>query len=364
MATGNISNSDFDVIVVGGGPAGAATGITCALGGLNTCIIERAPFPRDRPGEALHPGVEVLFRQLGVTDAIEAAGFLRYSGVTMKSGSSSSFRPFGSDACGPWKGFQAWRPRLDGILLERARSVGSEIRQPCTVRALTGGLGTPWTLQTANGPVTGLFLVDAGGGSHWLARRLRLPITRLTPNLIAHYAYCSDERDGDPDVAFQECGLGWSWVARVRPKLRNWTALSLDIGRPPIPPAEFSPEPLRHADVTWRFVPGCAGSRYFLVGDAAAVIDPAASHGVLKALMSGILAGRLIDRLVNGVMTADSAADCYRQWLLRWFLGDAVELASRYSRFENAPSWLDEVKRACEAHASGLRPANETSPSA
>jgi hypothetical protein len=63
-----------------------------------------------------------------------------------------------------------------------------------------------------------------------------------------------------------------------------------------------APEVLRHltrrgrprgADVTWRLSDAAAGLGWFIVGDAAAVLDPSCSHGVLKAIMSGMMAGHL-----------------------------------------------------------------------
>ena len=48
----------FDVVVVGGGPAGSSAAISCAEAGLRVALLERERFPRDLPGETLPPGVE------------------------------------------------------------------------------------------------------------------------------------------------------------------------------------------------------------------------------------------------------------------------------------------------------------------
>jgi len=71
-----------DLIVVGGGPGGIAAAITVkqADSGLQVLLIERSPFPRHRPGETLHPGIEPLLVQLGVWDQVLAANFLRHAG--------------------------------------------------------------------------------------------------------------------------------------------------------------------------------------------------------------------------------------------------------------------------------------------
>ncbi len=69
--------SRYDVIILGGGPAGSATAIICAQHGLQVALLERDKFPRNRPGETLHPGVEPLLGQLGVLEEILNADFIR-----------------------------------------------------------------------------------------------------------------------------------------------------------------------------------------------------------------------------------------------------------------------------------------------
>src|SRR3712207_7880194 len=51
--------------------SGAAAAITAAQGGLEVAVVEAVRFPRPAPGETLHPGVEPLFRQLGVWSAVD-----------------------------------------------------------------------------------------------------------------------------------------------------------------------------------------------------------------------------------------------------------------------------------------------------
>ncbi|HVT62104.1 MAG TPA: FAD-dependent oxidoreductase, partial [Legionellaceae bacterium] len=71
---------DFDVIIIGAGPAATAAAIHGAMNKLNICIVEREVFPREHPGETLAPGLEPLFKQLGVLEAIESQKFIRHSG--------------------------------------------------------------------------------------------------------------------------------------------------------------------------------------------------------------------------------------------------------------------------------------------
>jgi flavin-dependent dehydrogenase len=54
---------------------------------------------------------------------------------------------------------------------------------------------------------------------------------------------------------------------------------------------------------------------WFMVGDSAATLDPTSSHGVLKALMSGMMAGHLIAGVLDGMAPAEEAAMAYHAWM-------------------------------------------------
>ena len=134
---------------------------------------------------------------------------------------------------------------------------------------------------------------------------------------------------------------GWNWTGRVKPNIYQWTRLSLreeafkpSLQRPPLELRQLTPcGQTRGADVTWRVVERPAGLGYFLVGDAAAVLDPASSHGVLKAIMTGMMAAHSILQMVGG---ADEhyVTKAYCQWIRNWFEYDVAKLTSFYAVFE------------------------------
>src|ERR1700730_7017293 len=124
--------AETDLVVVGGGPAGAAAAIGARSYGLRVVVLERDVAPRIRPGEAAHPGIEPLLKRLGVMDAVQTADFLRYEGHWVAWGREPlRFVPFGQDERGPWKGFQLWRPGFDAILLGGAGRAGALLVTPC-----------------------------------------------------------------------------------------------------------------------------------------------------------------------------------------------------------------------------------------
>jgi flavin-dependent dehydrogenase len=332
------AGSAADIVVVGAGPAGMAAAITAAQAGLRVVVLEATGGSHNRPGETLHPGVEPLFEQLGVVEAVRAASFLRHSGIHVVWNGPARFVSYGGDADGPWRGFQAWRSTLDAILQAHAVRLGVRLHRHARVTGLLCAADRIVGVLAGGRPVCGRWLVDAAGGGHWAARRAGLPIARLSPRLIASHGYV--RRAGGETPWFEADAEGWTWRAEVRPGLYQWTRLWFDSFRARDWIASQSQPKGRGADVTWRWVPDSAGPGYFLAGDAAAVLDPSSSHGVLRALLSGMLAGHSIVRIANGLSSESDACLVYRDSLRRWIEHDVRELKNLYGGLLNPPSWL------------------------
>ncbi|MBE9192893.1 NAD(P)/FAD-dependent oxidoreductase [Gloeocapsopsis crepidinum LEGE 06123] len=337
----NRSEETIDVLILGAGPAGTATAIQCAQAGLNVTIVEREQFPRDRPGETLHPGIEPLLQQLGVAETL-TSDLLRHTGIYVQ-WNQSQFIPYGKDDAGVWRGFQIWRADFDAALLNHAQDLGVRVLQPCHAKAILLNNNRVTGVETSQGALHSTFVVDATGSQHWLARQLKLLITHYTPRLIARYGYAIGEcSQQTPTIAADH--QGWTWTAQVRPRLYQWTRLSFQqqVDKHWIPPkfAQLQPMRTNSADVTWRIVEHLAGKGYFLVGDAAAVLDPAASHGVLKAIMSGMMAGHAIAQIINHTQPEQTAIQAYNHWLHTWFHHDIQKLKQLYTTLPTPPQWL------------------------
>lgn len=88
--------------------------------------------------------------------------------------------------------------------------------------------------------------------------------------------------------------------------------------------------------MTWRMADSAAGSGWYMVGDAAAILDPTSSRGVLKALMTGVMAGHLIAGVLHGRAPADEAARAYHAWIADWFETDVGNLTAFYRMLNNS----------------------------
>ena len=331
--------SDVDVVVLGAGPAGAAAAITCAAMGYRVIVLERDAFRRPAPGETLHPGVQPLLQQLGVEEHVLGAGFLRHPGHVIRWGGPEFFQPFGNDAAGPWLGFQAWRPTFDTILLDRARKLGTTVVQPCQLRGVIVNDDRVAGVTTDSGSIHCRFTVDATGRWRAVSRHANLGWEQQGPTRRVWYRYVSGCRPTRNDVpALIADAEGWTWTARVRADTFQWVRLNFDNRRlpdgwgPPDLSGSTPCSPMRGADATWRIASRPAGSGYFLVGDAASMLDPASSHGVLKALMSGMLAGFLINQVFGGGVSAGAAGDAYCRWMRAWFTHDLARLTDLYAK--------------------------------
>jgi flavin-dependent dehydrogenase len=331
-----------DVVVMGGGPAGCAAAIGAASEGLRVAVIERSAFPRDAPGEALHPDVDSLFSELGIGEAVSSAGFIRFPGWILERSGCRDFIPFAGPS-GLRFGYQAWRAELDSILLARARHLGATVLQPA--------IGSEVLIE--NGRVAGLhvnsdrldcrYLVDATGGARLLTRKLGLRVDKFSPRLVARYAYFGEAGALGVIPEFRQHPCGWTWLARVGKDCCQCVQLSLATGAgSPLPALDggFPDVHFRGADVTWRLVPESAGPGYFIGGDAAATLDPAASSGVVRAMASGLKAAEMIAGIIHGTIAETGGARQYRECLSREFTAQAGELVSRYRALEVPPLWL------------------------
>jgi flavin-dependent dehydrogenase len=336
-----------DVVVIGSGAAGSAAAIAAAQLGLEVILLEAQAFPRSRPGETLHPGVEPLLQQMGVLNAVLSAGFLRHTGNWVQWEGDRQFMTFGEDESGAWQGFQAVRSSFDALLLGQAQALGVTVFHPCrALGLLTDDNGRVVGVKTTQGKLRSAAVVDAAGGNHWGARQMGLTLQTESPRLTAYYGYVAGDcpaRDDAPAIAADE--QGWTWTAKVRHQLYQWTRLPFV---EPLPPHWMPPEfaqltihqPMRGVNVTWRRVSRPAGEGYFLVGDAAMVLDPASSHGVLRALMSGRMAGNLIAQSLRDNCTEQQAIQHYCEWIAQWFQHDVDQLRQLYRILPNPPEWL------------------------
>ena len=316
----------MSAVIVGAGPAGSAAAILLSRAGVPTCLVEGRKGPSKRPGESLHPGVEPIFERLGVHDRVQASGFRRHLGHWVSSGTASRFHAFGGPRNNPWRGFQAPAAVLDQLLLDQALADGARLVASWARRPLVDG-DRMVGIKTSDGvTIPASWLIDASGGGHWLGGQLRLRRKIMSPRLNATYGYRSwdDEvGDGQPTLCCRR--EGWRWQAPLGDGRTAWVNLDLSENGY----ADAQSQGVR-ANVTWRRQIDLAGPGFLIAGDAAGVLDPASSHGVLRALMSGMMAAQTVLALIRQPKDSDPLCGAYAGWLGGWFDHDANSLTRFY----------------------------------
>ncbi len=339
--------AETDVVILGGGPAASAAAITCALKGLKVTLLDRARSPRHAVSESLHPLAEPLLEQIGALQPVLNAGFQRFPGAVVAWDGPEFFDPFVSVCSGPALGLQVWRADLDTILLNLAREQGVRVWQPAEATGLMKSGNRVVGVKTTLGRVLSRFTIDATGSRRVLGDWMSIPDKRVGPPRTAWSGLAEGScpaRDEYP--ALRAEGQGWTWVARVRDSTYTWTHLNLQNQSPRrgwLPEELAGAMPIgriRKHDVTWRLASRPAGPGYFLVGDAAAMLDPAAQHGMVQALMSGLLAANLIALQCELKVTTIQAIDRYNDDIHAWFQRDSEQLASFYARLSQQPQQI------------------------
>ena len=172
----------YDVIVVGGGPAGSTTATLTADGGRRVLLLEREQFPRFRIGESLMPATYWTLERLGVLEQMKRSYFPHKHSVQFFARSGRASVPFYFSETEPGPSAQTWqvdRSDFDQMLLNNAREHGVEVHERARVTDVLfdGARARGVEARFADGSTHRLdatVVVDATGQSALLAKRLKL----------------------------------------------------------------------------------------------------------------------------------------------------------------------------------------------
>jgi geranylgeranyl reductase family protein len=351
-------SSQFDVAIIGGGPAGSVAGSVLARHGRSVVIFEREKFPRFQVGESTIPACLDTLQRIGVKEKIDQAGFLTKDGgeiVSACGGARAKF--FFRNALNPrWKSaYQIDRMTFDDILLRHAQSFGCEVREETRVESVEFDADGV-TLQCKNnpGPTRAGYVIDCSGRSSLLANRFRLkqPFPHLK-KFSVHSYYQRNSKSNAPEDAYTRMIRGrdaWFWVIPIADgkisvgvvmDLERFNRLKLSPEAALTQTIEEQPEVRKWVENTTRYMPVFAtadfsyavrrltGDRWILAGDAAGFIDPVFSSGIYIAIYSGEQAGETIDLALRDPAKKGAAYRRYERAVQKR-LGSYLKLSSAW----------------------------------
>jgi flavin-dependent dehydrogenase len=345
--------SEYDCIVVGGGPAGSTVATLVAQGGRSVLLAEREKFPRFHIGESLMPETFWTFERLGVLEKMRHAPFVKKYSVQFVSHSGRESAPFFFQEHDPRECSQTWqveRASFDQMLFDNAREHGADCYDQTRVLDVLfeNDRATGVRLQAASGEertVRAQVVVDATGLSAVLANRLRVreEDPHLRKSAVWTYyrdAYRDEGRNsGATLILHTNEKRSWFWYI---PLANNITSIGvvgdsmyLLKGRG-APEEIFAEELAKCPALEQRLTTATmvdkhrvarefsyltrqqAGDGWVLVGDAFAFIDPIYSSGVFLAFKSGELAA---DAIIDGLNKGDTSGTQLGRWTADYITG-------------------------------------------
>ena len=280
----------YDVAIVGGGPAGSACATACAEAGWRALVLERAVFPREKVcGDCINPSCWPILERLGVADGILAQPHSRFSEIVFSGARGASISCPLADS--PHGEIAIPRSALDKILLDRAREAGADVREGIGVTALAPG----WEITTPHETFRARVLVAADGRNSTVARLLGL-LPAAKKDRVGAQTHLPLPIGFGEKVQMHFLPHGYCGAASVGGGLMNLCLVARPAHLADLKiwaTAQFQVP----ADQAWRTITPLeraavhpAQQNLALIGDAARVVEPFTGEGIYYALASGTLA--------------------------------------------------------------------------
>ena len=329
------THHNYDIIVIGGGPAGSTVATLVAEQGHRVLLLERATMPQFKIGESLIPATYWTFKRLGMLEKLRTSHFPQKYSVQFYSRTGKGSMPFYFFQTNPHESAVTWqvlRSEFDQMLLDNAKEKGVEVCRGIGVREVIfeGDTATGVVTQSENGTRETLHatvIVDSTGQRSLIGKQLHL--NTIEPNLkmaslFTHYEGAHRDEgidEGATLILHTEEKDSWFWsiplpynrtsigvVGELDYLLQNRRDTDGKLDTQKIFTEELAKcVPLKQRlegakqlfpiqttkDFSYR-ASRIAGNNWVLVGDAFGFLDPVYSTGLFLALKSGEMAADAI----------------------------------------------------------------------
>jgi flavin-dependent dehydrogenase len=320
----------YDVLVIGGGPAGSTMGAFLAMRGRRVLLLEKDRHPRFHIGESLLPMNIPIFERLGVRAEIEAIGQYK-SGAEFNAPGRDPVRYYFREAMrdSPPHAWQVRRSEFDNLLLRNSARKGVDVREGVRVRDVRFPDGEPVQVDATDENGNALtfrarFLVDASGRDTFLADKFASKQRNPAHNSAAVFGHFAGvtRREGEDAgiISMYWFEHGWYWMIPLQDGAVSIGAVCwpyyLKSRKKPVD--EFLLDTLRLNPLLWERVQNARllapaqatgnfsyqsdrmfGERHMIVGDAFAFIDPIFSTGVFLAMNGAERGADLVEEFLR-----------------------------------------------------------------
>lgn len=362
--------NNFDVAIIGGGPAGSAAAITLARAGRRVLMIENDSRPPFKVGESLPPGSLPLLNKLQVWERFVSDEHLACYGNQSAWGSNRLHSTdFIRDPNGV--GWHLNRPVFDSMLRERARDSGAEVRETTRMMRSERNCSGGWHLWLNTGErsqkISAKWVIDCTGRRSLFARQEGVR-REFCDRLIAFVSlFARTNVPGlEPDYyslsLIESAEDGW-WYDSLLPGEQRVVIFFTDADTPSARRARqvhgflallrntvhvrkqlddfnytISGSPRVRSAETGR-LERVVGDRWLAAGDACASFDPLSSQGILNALYSGLKAAKALNSHLDGDSCALRGYEDNVGAVFDAYLKNRLLYYSYEQRWPHSPFW-------------------------